>query len=243
MRELKSSVLTEAICFDMISSVRKMNADVAQQVERRLGKAEVGGSSPLISFWKMQDVKGLASFLFSFGWYRKKEVDFMLEMKHCMQCGAKLTSRYLEGEGDVPYCESCQDFRFPVFNTAVSMIVMNESKSKIILIKQYNKNRYILVAGYVNKGEDAEDTCVREVKEELGLDVTSVHFNHSHYFAGSNTLMLNFTVTVDGEMPTPNKEIDYWKWFTKEEAAQNIAPGSLAEEFLLGYLTGEYHFH
>lgn len=172
----------------------------------------------------------------------EKETE-MVEMNYCMQCGAKLTKKHLDGEGMIPFCEKCDDFRFPVFNTAVSMIVMNESKSKIILIKQYNKKRFILVAGYVNKGEDAEDTCVREVREELGLDVTSVHFNHSHYFAGSNTLMLNFTVTVSGETPKPNREIDYWEWFSKEEAAKNIAPGSLASEFLHGYLTGEYTFH
>ena len=41
LTELKSSAI--------ISHVG--NADVAQQVERRLGKAEVGGSSPLISFF------------------------------------------------------------------------------------------------------------------------------------------------------------------------------------------------
>ena len=80
----------------------------------------------------------------------------------------------------VPYCDHCGQYRFPVFNTAVSMIVTNEDQSKIILIRQYGKPHYILVAGYVNKGEDAEDAAVREVKEEMGLDVIKARFNHSH---------------------------------------------------------------
>ena len=94
------------------------------------------------------------------------------------------------------------------------------------------------MAGYVNKGEDAEDAAVREVWEEMGLHVTSLKFNHSHYFAPSNTLMLNFTATVAGDEPTPNREIDSYDWFTPEEARVNIKDGSLAERFLKFYLDG-----
>lgn len=164
------------------------------------------------------------------------------EMNYCMHCGTKLISRFLEGEGDIPFCPSCNEFRFPVFSTAVSMIVMNEDKDHVLMIRQYGGNEYILVAGYVNKGEDAEDAAVREVKEEMGLDVTSVSFNHSHYFAPSNTLMLNFTVTVPGDKPHPNREVDSWSWFTREEAREAVRKNSLAKAFLLGYLDGEYHF-
>lgn len=165
-----------------------------------------------------------------------------LKMDYCMQCGTKLRPLYHETEGcDIPYCDTCGDYRFPVFNTAVSMIVTNGDGSKILLIRQYGRPTYILVAGYVTCGEDVEDTVVREVKEEMGLTVTSMHFNHSHYFKPSNTLMLNFTVRVRGET-SPNWEIDDWSWFTEEEARENIRKGSLAEAFLLGYLDGEYHF-
>ena len=94
------------------------------------------------------------------------------------------------------------------------------------------------MAGYVNKGEDAEDAAVREVWEEMGLHVTSLKFNHSHYFAPSNTLMLNFTATVAGDEPTPNREINSYDWLTPEEARVNIKNGSLAERFLKFYLDG-----
>ncbi|MBR2703415.1 MAG: NUDIX domain-containing protein, partial [Oscillospiraceae bacterium] len=119
----------------------------------------------------------------------------MPEMNYCMQCGTRLHLRRHDTEGEIPYCDTCGEFRYPVFNTAVSMLVMNEAKDRIILIQQYGKPTYVLVAGYVNKGEDAEQAAVREVFEELGLEATSVLFNHSRYYPRSNTLMLNFTVT------------------------------------------------
>ena len=46
----------------MIIIVAKENAALAQSVERRLGKAEVGGSSPLGSFKKPSKIKGLRCF-------------------------------------------------------------------------------------------------------------------------------------------------------------------------------------
>ncbi len=164
------------------------------------------------------------------------------EMNYCMQCGTKLIPKDHDTEGVVPFCENCGEFRYPVFNTAVSMVVTNPSRDKVILIQQYGRPFYILVAGYVNKGEDAEDAAARELREELGIEARDIHFNHSHYFAPSNTLMLNFTVMVDDTSANPNWEIDSWKWFSIEEARSQIKPGSLAEAFLKGYLDGEYHF-
>ena len=165
-----------------------------------------------------------------------------MDMNYCMQCGTKLQIRRHPTEGEIPFRETCDAFRYPVFNTAVSMIVMNPEKTKVILIKQYGRPHYILVAGYVNKGEDAEDAAAREVSEEIGLTAKSVQFNHSHYFAPSNTLMLNFTVIVEDQDVKANWEVDSWRWFPVEEARKQIKSGSLAEAFLTGYLDGAYHF-
>ena len=68
------------------------------------------------------------------------------------------------------------------------------------------------------------------------------HFNRSRYFEPTETLMLNYTAVVkDTELHT-NAEIDSYAWFSKEEAREKIAHGSLAEIFLNGYLDGTYPF-
>ena len=161
-----------------------------------------------------------------------------MDMNYCMQCGTRLVMRHHEAEGEVPYCETCEEYRYPVFNTAVSMIVMNEAKDRIILIKQYGKPTYVLVAGYVDKGEDAETAVAREVMEELGMTVSSVRYNRSHYYERTNTLMLNYTVTVEESDAHPNWEVDSWSWFTVEDARKNIRTHSLAQIFLNGFLDG-----
>lgn len=157
-------------------------------------------------------------------------------MKHCMECGTALEQKYLKNEGMIPWCPVCGEYRFPVFNTAVSMIVIHRETKKILLIKQYNRDFYILVAGYINRGENAETAAVREVMEETGLKVVDYQFNRTRFFEPSNTLMVNLTVFVEDNKVTKTEEVDSYSWFTFEEARENIRKNSLAEEFLVAYL-------
>ena len=163
-------------------------------------------------------------------------------MAYCTECGTELIMKEHPTEGVVPFCTKCEAYKWPGFNTAVSMVVLDHTREHVLLIKQYGRPFYVLVAGYVNKGEDAEDAVVREVREELGLTVESICFNRSRFFAPSNTLMLNYTVTVSEEDPHPNWEIDDWQWFTVDEARSSIKPHSLAEAFLNGFFDGVYRF-
>ena len=100
--------------------------------------------------------------------------------KHCFECGTALIEKEMEEEGIVPYCPKCQQYRFPMYNVAVSMIVVDEETGKILLIQQYGKPSYILVAGYVNRGEAEEHAVVREVREETGLEVEHLRFNRTY---------------------------------------------------------------
>ena len=158
-------------------------------------------------------------------------------MSYCQECGTKLIRKELENEGLIPFCPHCNEFRFPMFNIAVSMIVINEEKQKILLIKQYGKDYFRLVAGYVNKEENLENAAVRELKEETGMSADRIRFNRSQYFEPSNTLMCNFTVFVkDDHEFNPNYEIDSYAWFSFEDARKNIDPNILAGKFLNAYL-------
>lgn len=155
-------------------------------------------------------------------------------MKFCMECGTKLAEKYLEKEGLIPYCENCKSYRFPVFNAAVSMIVYDTTKDRILLIKQYGRPFYILVAGYINRGESAEHAVRREVMEEVGLTLDEIVFNKSEFFEPSNTLMINFVCyTSHPEDLKTNEEVDCWEWFSLDTVGANIKPNSLAEKFLL----------
>lgn len=157
--------------------------------------------------------------------------------KFCHECGTKLTQKELENEGIIPFCPKCEAYRFPVYNVAVSMIVINKKTDKILLIKQYGKDYYVLVAGYVNRMEQLEHAVAREIKEETGMNVSQIKFNRTRFYEPSDVLMCNFTAFVEDDSDfCVNEEIDDYCWFTYEEARKNIRQNSLAAYFLNAYL-------
>lgn len=162
-------------------------------------------------------------------------------MKYCHKCGQKLIKKECFNcgisDGFIPYCPNCNEFRFPFFNSAVSCVIYNKNYSKTLLIKQYGKDWNILVAGYVSKTENLETALVREIKEEVGLDVSNFQFNASRYFEKSNSLICNFIVNVENEELKCNAEVDFAKWYSIDEAKASILKNGLAEEFFLLSLT------
>lgn len=157
-------------------------------------------------------------------------------MEYCYKCGQKLISKECFNcgisEGIVPYCPSCNEFRFPIFSTAVSTVIYNPEKTKILLVQQYGHERNILVAGYVARGENLEEALVREIKEETNLDVERFMFNESKYFERSNSLICNFITVVKDENFCCNSEIDYAQWYPLEEAKSVVYQSGLAVYFL-----------
>lgn len=162
----------------------------------------------------------------------------MEDMHYCTSCGTELVMKEHADGGPVPFCPACGKYRHPGFSTAVIMIVQDPSRSRILLIRQYGRPHYILVAGYIERGEDAEDAVVREIREELGVKTAAYRFLRSRYFPPTNTLMLNYSVVLETDELRPNGEIDDYAWFSFAEAGRQIRPGSLAEAFLRGYLDG-----
>ena len=157
---------------------------------------------------------------------------------YCTECGEKLTLMFANGEGLVPYCKNCSAFRFAQFATAVSMVVTDRKKEKILLAKHKGQPDYILFAGYVKKGETAEKAVTREFKEETKLNTVKFKYMSSRYHEPKNVLMLNFIlVAEDGEPVLDEKELEEVKWFTFDEALEEIKKDSTAETFLKNALT------
>jgi NAD+ diphosphatase len=85
--------------------------------------------------------------------------------------------------------------------------------------------RFSCLAGYVEPGESAEASVGREVGEEVGLDLTSLHYEGSQSWPFPGSLMLGFHATADPEQPIrlDPAEIDEAHWFTRDDIAKMIA--------------------
>lgn len=158
-----------------------------------------------------------------------------MNLNYCPVCGTKLHPKEQPHEAPALYCGHCGEYRFPLFSAAVAVTVLDEARENMILIRQYGDPDPVLVAGYIDKGETAEDAVIREVQEELGMTAQAVSFLHSHYYAPSETLMFHYAATVKGKTAAPNWEVDDWEWVPVEHACGLVKSGGLAEALLLDF--------
>ena len=155
---------------------------------------------------------------------------------YCKVCGTRLELRECEGEPNlIPFCPSCGEYRFEQFNVAIITAIFNQDRSKLFMMRQYGREKYNFLAGYVNKGESAEEALRREMMEEMGMTLVSHKMLFTYYFAKSNTLMIAFESTVDSEdlSGMNEKEVDEARWFCSyNEAWEAVIKGAVAEKLL-----------
>ena len=150
---------------------------------------------------------------------------------YCELCGTKLEKKELLNEGMIPYCPNCKEYRFPKFSVGMLAIILSPDQSEVLLIKQYDTDFYRLVAGYTNKGESLEDTLIREVKEEVSLDITSYKPLTSSYWEKSDTLLECFVAVAKDKNVVLNCEVQEYKWFKLADAYKALSQAKLAYRF------------
>ena len=77
---------------------------------------------------------------------------------------------------------------------------------------------YSCLAGFVEPGEDLEGAVIREVKEEVGVDVDDVRYVGSQPWPFPHSLMIGFRVNyVGGDIVCEEGEIMDANWYRKDD--------------------------
>lgn len=150
-----------------------------------------------------------------------------MDFIHCPVCGEKLGGRQIGDEGIVPYCESCKRPWFPFSYPCVICLAINEDNEIALIRQTYATTRFVCVAGFISHGETAENTVVREIGEEIGLDVLSVRYVGSYYYEKNDNLMLGYAVRVrKAPFRLSEKEVETAQWFSVEDAEKELSKGT-----------------
>lgn len=101
--------------------------------------------------------------------------------------------------------------------------VIIEKEGKILLTKRNvdpYRDYWVPPGGYIDKNEKAIDTAIREVKEEVDLDVNPKFLFYCDEICPDHdvhNLLLVFHATAEGKVKI-NEECTEYKWVTVEEA-------------------------
>lgn len=97
-----------------------------------------------------------------------------MKFRFCPECGAELIGRAIGDEGEIPFCENCGRPWFS-FSYPCVICLLTDGEGKYALIRQtYATKNYVCVAGFIREQETAEQTAIREVREETGLEVQDI---------------------------------------------------------------------
>lgn len=157
----------------------------------------------------------------------------------CPHCGTKLISREIGDEGLIPYCEKCEIPLWDMFTTSIIAAVVNEYGEIALLRQNYvSKTNHVCVAGVMKIGESAEETVIREVKEEIDQDVESLEFIASFPYEKKDLLMLGYKAVVKKKDFKLSVEVDSAEWVKSEEALSLLREGGIAWQ-LVKRVTGQ----
>ncbi len=137
----------------------------------------------------------------------------------CPRCGAPTVS--VRG-GAVRRCSEDGSEHFPRTDPAM-IVLVTDGADRAVLGRQaiWPERRFSTLAGFVEAGESAEAAVVREVREESGVEVTSVSYQGSQPWPFPSSLMLGFRATCspDAEPRPADGELAEVRWFSRDELA------------------------
>lgn len=131
--------------------------------------------------------------------------------RYCGRCGQATGMHALER---ARWCDSCQLPWYPRLAPCVIVVIRRDERMLLARSSRGNSPFFSLIAGFVEPGETLEGAVQREVKEETGLDVTSVQYQASQPWPFPHQLMLGFFADyAGGELVLQQDELAEADWF------------------------------
>ena len=144
------------------------------------------------------------------------------EPRFCMRCGSALVERAIadDGGGTVLRRACPDDGCGYIFwgNPTPAVGALVEHEGAIVLARNalWPEGHFALVTGYLEAREDPKAAVVREVKEEIGLDVVEARIIGNYIFERKNEIMLCYHVIATGTVTLGEEIVEVRRYEPKD---------------------------
>ena len=175
---------------------------------------------------RLWDLLNTESFFFDMAGRALQLLTWNKAHQFCGVCSAK-TNR--SGSDWSRNCPACGESFYPRLSPCV---IMSIRKGNEILLAQRpgSKHRlYTVLAGFVEPGESAEQAVMREVAEEVGIEVGNIRYFSSQPWPFPGQLMLGFMADyVSGELQPDLTEVENTAWFDYQNLPDYPGPNTIS---------------
>ncbi|RLI44248.1 hypothetical protein DRO61_12365 [Candidatus Bathyarchaeota archaeon] len=150
-------------------------------------------------------------------------------MKYCSYCGQDLRFKTLLDGSKEKYCSKCDHVFFDTSSPAVIVAVTNTNRILLTRSVGWVHPYWGLIAGHVKSGESAENAAIREVQEEVGLELFDLQLLKTYPLNNQNLLMIGFKAKTQQMHIEKSKELKNAAWF-QLSGPLPLRPNSIASQ-------------
>ena len=138
-------------------------------------------------------------------------MDWDRSHQYCGRCG---TPTVLKTGERARQCPSCGQTHYPRIAPAVMALVQRGDQLLLARSPHFPPGMHSALAGFVEPGESLEQCLIREVKEEVCVEVDNLRYFSSQPWPFPHSLMIAFNCDyVSGEIVPDPTEIEAAAWF------------------------------
>lgn len=158
-------------------------------------------------------------------------------MKFCPQCGSNTITKLLDGLDRLQCQQQCGFVHWDNPTPVVAAIV--EYNGQVLLARNalWPEGWFALVTGFLEKGETPEQSVVREVQEELGLQGEIASFVGNYSFLEANQLLVVFHIKATGTVALNEELVDYKLQDKKDVVPWDMGTGPALKDWLAAELS------
>ena len=140
-------------------------------------------------------------------------MDWRKNHRYCGRCATPTTMKTTEF---AMACPACGLLAYPRISPAVMVLIGRGDELLLARSPHFKPGIFSALAGFVEAGETLEQCAVREVREEVGIEISNLRYFRSQPWPFPDSLMLAFFADYAGGEITPDpSEIEAAGWFSR----------------------------
>tara|TARA_A100001011_G_scaffold310085_1_gene326600 strand:+ start:25441 stop:26268 length:828 start_codon:yes stop_codon:yes gene_type:complete len=134
-------------------------------------------------------------------------------------------------------CKCNSSLKYPSISPCIITLIHDEDQILLGRSKFFPPNMYSTLAGFIEAGENAEEALIREVKEEVNVNVSDIKYYSSQSWPFPAQLMLGyFCKYKSGKIELNDKELEDARWFNINELPIIPPDASISGQLIRSYI-------